>query len=229
MKRTTFHALAGLAAMAAMASGAYATPISIAPSPTLTVGGLTFSDFTTSITGEGNYSPTMASSISVATLTVGDPGIEFTGDFDAFGSGSSGDVALDYTVTSSGAKIDDVFLGLGGATLVGSGANVTVTECAYANAAHTELLGGNCLSVYDPPPTLTATLNLGGDYSTIYITKDISYNAGSCTSSCNAALSIIDQRFSTVPEPGTLALFGAGLLGCALFVGRRRRSEQTRA
>jgi hypothetical protein len=26
-----------------------------------------------------------------------------------------------------------------------------------------------------------------------------------------------------VPEPGTLALFGAGLLGCALVVSRRRR------
>ncbi len=30
---------------------------------------------------------------------------------------------------------------------------------------------------------------------------------------------------STVPEPGTLALFGAGLLGCALFMGRRRRAS----
>lgn len=27
----------------------------------------------------------------------------------------------------------------------------------------------------------------------------------------------------TVPEPSTFALFGAGLLGCALFVGRRRQ------
>lgn len=34
---------------------------------------------------------------------------------------------------------------------------------------------------------------------------------------------------AAAPEPGTLALFGAGLLGCALFVGRRRRSSQTRA
>jgi hypothetical protein len=33
---------------------------------------------------------------------------------------------------------------------------------------------------------------------------------------------------STVPEPGTLALFGAGLLGCALLVGRRRRASQPR-
>lgn len=29
----------------------------------------------------------------------------------------------------------------------------------------------------------------------------------------------------TVPEPGTLALFGAGLLGCALIIGRRRRAR----
>lgn len=32
---------------------------------------------------------------------------------------------------------------------------------------------------------------------------------------------------NTVPEPGTLALFAAGLLGCALFVGRRRRARQS--
>jgi hypothetical protein len=30
----------------------------------------------------------------------------------------------------------------------------------------------------------------------------------------------------TVPEPGVLALFGAGLLGCALVISRRRRARQ---
>lgn len=228
MKRTTFHALAGLAAMALAAGGAYATPIS--PSPTLTVGTLTFSGFSTSITGSGTYSPTSATSISVSGLMdSGAPGIQITGDFDAFGPGSYGDVALAYNVMSSGSKIDDVFLGLSGASLLGSGANVTITECAYSDAAHTHLLGGDCLTVYDPPPVLTAELMLGGDYSSVYITKDISFNASNCADcSTHAALSIIDQRFSTVPEPGTLALFGAGLLGCAIFVGRRRRASQTR-
>ena len=31
---------------------------------------------------------------------------------------------------------------------------------------------------------------------------------------------------SSVPEPGTLALFAGGLLGCGLFIARRRRAEQ---
>ena len=32
---------------------------------------------------------------------------------------------------------------------------------------------------------------------------------------------------TTVPEPGTLALFGAGLLGCALFIARRRAASRS--
>ena len=216
-----------IAAIGAMAIGtAFAEPLS--STSTLTSGPLTFSNFSATITGFGNYSPTSMSSISVTSLMpdAAGPGIEFTGDFDAFGSGSYGDVALNYeAVASSGTMINDIFLGLGGAVLSGSNANVTIVECAYANAAHTVLLGGNCLSVYDPPPSLTGELSLGGNYSTVYVTKDISYNAGNCSTDCTASLSIIDQRFSTVPEPGTLALFGAGLLGCALFVARRRARQ----
>jgi hypothetical protein len=37
---------------------------------------------------------------------------------------------------------------------------------------------------------------------------------------------IVLMGITTVPEPGALALFGAGLLGCALFVGRRRHVRQ---
>ena len=40
---------------------------------------------------------------------------------------------------------------------------------------------------------------------------------GVCTASCGGA---------SVPEPGTLALFAAGLLGCALFIHRRRRAAR---
>jgi hypothetical protein len=36
----------------------------------------------------------------------------------------------------------------------------------------------------------------------------------------------LDVTVGEVPEPTTFALFGAGLLGCALFVGRRRSSKK---
>ncbi len=42
---------------------------------------------------------------------------------------------------------------------------------------------------------------------------------GVCTSDCGG---------TSVPEPGPLALFAAGLLGCALFINRRRRASRQR-
>lgn len=38
---------------------------------------------------------------------------------------------------------------------------------------------------------------------------------------------VVLMSITTVPEPGTLALFGAGLLGCGLFAARRRRARQS--
>ncbi len=46
------------------------------------------------------------------------------------------------------------------------------------------------------------------------------------TNSNDILLSGVTTTTSTVPEPGSLALFGAGLLGCALFLARRRRATQ---
>jgi len=50
---------------------------------------------------------------------------------------------------------------------------------------------------------------------------------GSMTGGSNNILVV--SATTSVPEPGALALFGAGLLGCALFVGRRRRSAALRS
>ena len=57
-------------------------------------------------------------------------------------------------------------------------------------------------------------------------------NTSSCTPGTGAPdpatdsnNNIVLMSVTTVPEPGTLALFAAGLLGCALFVRRRARQS----
>ena len=65
--------------------------------------------------------------------------------------------------------------------------------------------------------TGTGNVSLSG-----YTTTMGSYSMTIPSSGVGASIDI----YSSVPEPGTLALFGAGLLGFAVFVGRRRRATK---
>jgi hypothetical protein len=62
------------------------------------------------------------------------------------------------------------------------------------------------------------------NYEQLIVTDPFKSNQTGGTDSNNIVLESITT--STVPEPGALALFAAGLLGCALFVSRRRRGRQ---
>jgi hypothetical protein len=104
-----------------------------------------------------------------------------------------------------------------------------------------ELLGcsasfGSCVDIKNGIGAAgsVVTFNVAVDnYASYIVTVPCANNSTTCdgtghTNQFNNIV-LIDATTVTVPEPATLALFGAGLLGCAIFVGRRRRSSQTRA
>ncbi len=87
-------------------------------------------------------------------------------------------------------------------------------------------VGGNS----DSTVTLTGLAN--ANYFGYVVDVPCPDNTASCTPGTGAPdpatdsnNNIVLMSVTTVPEPGTLALFAAGLLGCALFVRRRARQS----
>ncbi len=113
----------------------------------------------------------------------------------------------------------------------GSGAATgSITQSAYYDSSDS-LFGGE----FDIGTVSVS--GFGGEYVTggypvsgTYSLTLIDTFSTSCTGSGCAIFSFdgsIADNGSKVPEPGALALFVAGLLGCALAIGRRHRAPQS--
>jgi hypothetical protein len=206
-------AIAGLV-LAAASSHATLLVDLLRPGATLQVGDKIFANFT----WEG---PISASAITITGIGDGSAldlyGIEIGGPLGQYGAGST-DLRLGYSVTvapGAGYLISDIhqFASLAGSPGSLVDISESVLDAAGGNqvaASHVgEGINYSSFDPNDPPAELNDVLYLANPLQQVWIKKDILFVAYGPND--YAAATIIDQRFSQVPEPTTM-IAGALLL-----------------
>jgi PEP-CTERM motif len=201
---------------------------SVSSNPTLMIRGLTFNDFSCTVTHQGHAGPADCGSINVKTISHPETGIQFSSGFSAGSVGrlAFDDASINYHVTSA-SGIEGVGLNFNGTFFGWAVSSVTETIkdaedniIGFANiACGPEFLHVGC--------SRSDEIFLPGSYNDLYITKDI--NVSSFIGL--AQISYIDQTFcvTAAPEPSSIALLGSGLLAAAFLLRRRSKIAAARA
>ena len=182
-----------------------------------------FSDFSYSSSAQGGATAIAASGITVTPITTPlDPGLQFQANWSA-SSGQVSDSSIGFTVTtlSGAALIEDASIVQLGGSVVGTGtANLGEGICVGFNCQNTTFTL-NTLNTTDAALIKLGDHQIFTPTGQVRATKDIGV-AGN--GSGFASVSLMSDQFSEipqVPEPGTITLFGTGLLGCAAILRRR--------
>ena len=175
-------------------------------------------------TGGAGIIPANGVLVTPEPLPANNPG--FLLSFAGFAAaGQTQDALFGVTVTTNGALITDMTLNMLGAGVFGDG-SVTIFEDVCSDALWSNgCLGGQifhmstCLSLVIPCEKLTDHIDFTGEQF-VDVRKDIELNGGT---NGFAFLSGVEERFSqgTTPEPGSIVLFGSGLLGLAGVLRRK--------
>lgn len=193
---------------------------------TCDIGDKTFADFAYHSTSNPPGFEVPAGSVDVEPITTpGNPGFEFTSGWMA--SNASGiltqDSLIEYSVNDGGHNsITDVSLGIGGVGFSGTG-SVFVDETVCLGAMLPSCTGGTfeTLSVFDYSggTKLFDEVSFAG-VSFVDVEKDIELSSGT---DGTARLSLVTNQFSEggVPEPGSIALFGTGVLALGGVLRRK--------
>src|SRR5215472_2198269 len=193
---------------------------------TCTINDQTYQDFSYSGTSNPPGFQIPAGSIQTTPITTpGNPGLQWSAGWGA--STASGvleqDSLFQYAVTST-SGITDLSLSIAGVGFTGTG-SISVDETACLGAMLPACTGGTTvqLHVFDSSQgeQLFDQVNFAG-VNLVSVSKDLLVNAGTNGS---AQVSVLTDQFSegqsTVPEPSTITMFGAGVLALGGFARRK--------
>ena len=206
--------VAAVSVMAPLMS--HATPVQT--DPTLSIGDLTFNQFSCNVSSGGDSILTGCGQIDVSTITHPGTGIQFSSGFTALGVGFD-DAVINYHVSST-TGIGQVGLDFNGYFF--DRAISAVTESVFDSKGQQVGFAKVACGAAGAGCTLTDNIALNGFYDDLYITKDINVTALNGV----AQISYVDQTFAAAPEPSSIALLGSGLLACGAGLLRRRKSAQ---
>ena len=185
----------------------------VTSNPSLSVNGLSFDNFTCSISKGGlGAQPSSCNQINVNTITKPGYGIEFSSGFTTGFINSFDDAVLHFDVSSTDG-ISAIGLGFNG-TFLGLGVS-SVTEQVYHGE---QLVGSASVTCSIIGCSQTENILLDGIYNNLHVIKDINVNSNILGL---AQISNIDQTFTTTPEPSSTALLGTGLFAAGFFLRRR--------
>ena len=191
-----------------------------------TINDQTYQDFAYTGTSNPPGFEIPAGSIGVSPITTaGNPGIQWSAGW-GVGTGLgilSQDSLFQFTVTSD-TPITDLSLSIAGVGFTGTG-SISVDETACLGAVLPACSGGTTvtLHVFDSSQgqQLFDEVNFAG-VNLVSFSKDLLINAGTNGS---AQVSVLTDQFSegqsTVPEPSTITMFGAGILALGRFARRK--------